>query len=220
MTLDFDALEQAIEAAALEGLNKGARIVTKRAQARAPVRNITGHTYKMRAKTGAELTADFKLMPTSYLRSMSKTGPGAFTQRWKGPKRVGDPISIDQALEYLADYDAGNDSPLSYRGAYDVRSGRANFGSGENVTVGGRLRGEIRPEPAKMVGSKAEAWVISPTPYAKYMEFGSRHNRAHPFLRPALEESRQDIVSAIRSSIARASKKGLGHVEIELAVRL
>ena len=222
MTLDFEALMQAVEAAALEGLTKGAEIVSKRAKARAPVRNVTGHKYTMRAKTGAEMKADVKFVtsqPGSWSRQTLRKD-SMFTTRWKGPKRVGDPISIDQALEYLADYDAGNDSPLSSRGAYDVRSGRANFGSGANVTVGGRLRGEIRAEPAKLTGNGAEAWVISPTPYAKYMEFGSRHNRAHPFLRPALEESRQDLVAAIRSSIAKASKKGLGHAEIELAVRL
>ena len=143
-----------------------------------------------------------------------------FKRRWQGPGRVSDPISKDEALEYLADYEAGNDSPLTSRGASDVRTGRANFGSGSEATVGGRLRGEIFATPAKMTGDRAEAWVISPTPYAKYMEFGTRHNRAHPFLRPALEESRQDIASAVRDSVARASKKGLGHVEVELALRL
>ena len=88
------------------------------------------------------------------------------------------------------------------------------------MTVGGRLRGEIFVQPAKLSGSKAEAWVISPTPYAKYMEFGTRHNRAHPYLRPALEESRGDIVAAVRAGIARASRKGFGHVDLELTVRL
>lgn len=226
MTLDFDALMQAVEAGALEGLNRGAQIVSRRAKARAPVRNVTGHTYRMRAKTGAEMKADVKWVtsqPNSWsastLRRDAKAGK-PFGKRWQGPKRVGDPMSIDEALEHLADYDAGNDSPLSRRGASEVRSGLANFGSVGNVTVGGRLRGEIRPVEAKMAGDKAEAWVISPTPYAKYMEFGSRHNRAHPFLRPALEESRQDIVAAVRKGIARASKKGLGHAQIELAVRL
>jgi len=222
MTLDFDALMQAVEAGALEGLTKGAQIVERRAKARAPVRNITGHAYRMRAKTGAEMKADVKWVtnqPGSWSRQTLRRD-STFKQRWSGPKRVGDPMSIDKALEALADYDAGNDSPLSARGASDVRTGRANFGSVGNVTVGGRLRGEIRHEPAKMAGDRAEAWVISPTPYAKYMEFGSRHNRAHPFLRPALEESRADIVAAIRNSVARASKKGLGHVGIELAVKL
>jgi HK97 gp10 family phage protein len=220
MTLDFDALYQAVVQGAAEGLSKGAQIVARRARQRAPVRNIFGHSYKMRAKTGAELTADFKAVPTSAIKAMSEGGTGHFTQRWMGPKRVGDPTDLDTAMEHLALYEANDNTPLTRHGAYEVRSGRADFGSGESVTVGGRLRGEISASPAAMSGDGAEAWVISPTPYAKYMEFGTRHNRAHPYLRPALEESRQDIVTAVRRGVARASKKGLGHVEVELALRL
>ncbi len=218
--LDFDTIQKSILEGAVQGLNKGALTVLRRAKARAPVRNIFGHSYQFRAKTEAELTADFKALPSKALQAMSSEGPGMFTQRWKGPKRVADPTDMDTAMEHLSLYEANDETPLTRQGAYDIRSGRANFGSGKAMTVGGRLRGEIFVRPAKLSGSKAEAWVISPTPYAKYMEFGTRHNRAHPFLRPALEESRNDIVAAVKAGIAEASRKGFGHAELEIVVRL
>jgi HK97 gp10 family phage protein len=223
MTLDFDAIEKAVFEGAVKGLNRGARIVSRRAKQRAPVRNIFGHSYRMRAKTRSELTADLNFVtsqPGSHSRQALLRNPGMFKTRWEGPKHVGSPTALDLAMEYLRDYENDNDSPLTSRGAYEVRSGRANFGSGKNTTVGGRLRGEIFAQPAKPTGETAEAWVISPTPYAKYQEFGTRHNRAHPFLRPALEESRGDILTAVREGIARASKKGFGHAKINVVVKL
>jgi len=72
--------------------------------------------------------------------------------------------------------------------------------------VGGRLRGEIYSIPAD--ASKATrtgviwAYVVSPTEYAKHQEFGTRHNRAHPFLRPALYDSRRYLGEAVRRSVA------------------
>ena len=219
MTLDWAALEKAVLEGARDGLTNAARVVERRAKARAPVRNIYGHSYVMRPKTRSELTTDLNFVSTKATRRSFRESQ-TFRQRWKGPKRVADPTSIDLAMEYLADYENDNDSPLTRQGAYEVRSGRANFGSGKDVTVGGRLRGEIFTRPAKMVGEKAEASVISPTPYAKYQEFGTRHNRAHPFLRPALEESREDIRKAVAKSVDRASRKGLGNAQLEIVVRL
>ena len=66
----------------------------------------------------------------------------------------------------------------------------------------------------------AEAWVISPTEYARYQEFGTRHNRAHPFLRPAAEESREEVVGLIADAVREASRTGGSSMDIEIVVRL
>jgi len=63
----------------------------------------------------------------------------------------------------------------------------------------GRLRAEVHAEPAAG-GPTLIARVVSPTPYAKYQEFGTRHNRAQPYLRPALAAAR----SAFRARLAKA----------------
>lgn len=225
--IDFDRLEQDILEGAAAGLYKGAKLVARRAKQRAPVRNIFGNTYRFRAKTGDELTADFAAVPTSALAAMAEKGPGRFLTRWQGPKRVRADMERrewESAQELLAAYEAGEDSPLTRQGAHEIRSGRANFHSvreGSAVTVGGRLRGEIRALKPSGSGDVLEAWVISPTPYAKYMEFGTRHNRAHPYLRPALEESHEDIRSLVSREVAQAAKKAAGkrvNVDIRLVL--
>jgi len=66
----------------------------------------------------------------------------------------------------------------------------------------GRLRAEVHAEPAAG-GPVFVARVVSPTPYAKYQEFGTRHNRAQPYLRPALAAQR----SAYRARLAKAIGK-------------
>ena len=224
--LDFDSLTQAVLDGAQEGLGQAARIVVQRAKQRAPVRNIFGHQYQFRPKTAEELVADLKSLPTETLEDMMSTGPGRFATRWVGPKRVRPDWSErtwEAAQEHLALYEAGDETPLTRQGAHEIRSGRANFHTvreGGQVTVGGRLKGEIYSTKVHRMGSSAEVMVISPTKYAKYMEFGTRHNRAFPYLRPALEESRADIVARVSSAVANASKKGLGNAELEINVRL
>lgn len=90
-------------------------------------------------------------------------------------------------------------TPLTSRGRFELRSGRANVFSNGQATLGGRLRNEITSEPATgeviFVGR-----VISPTPYAKYVEFGTRHARAQPYLRPAVASQR----NAFRERLTRA----------------
>jgi HK97 gp10 family phage protein len=75
--------------------------------------------------------------------------------------------------------------------------------------LGGRLRGEIYTIKASAEGRVIKAMVVSPTEYAKYQEFGTRHHPAHPFLRPAAEESSGQVVKAVRTSISPALAAGV-----------
>lgn len=58
------------------------------------------------------------------------------------------------------------------------------------TTFGGRLRDEIYTTDVRDTGKTLVGWVVSPTYYAKYQEYGTAHNRAHPYMRPALYRMR------------------------------
>jgi len=115
---------------------------------------------------------------------------------------------------------------LSSRGRYEafgrVGPGGKRAGRGravktagvEGEMVGGRLRDGITIIPAKRNGTMVYGFVqaVATDPgkkhnYAKDQEFGSRHNRAQPFLRPGLRESKDRIVKMIDPS--KGAQKGL-----------
>jgi len=111
-----------------------------------------------------------------------------------------------------------NEPPPNARGRFEGRSGRATFKApGEPARVGGRLKGELRRVPATYVGGFVWAYVESPTvdpetgyPYPRAQEFGSAHNRPHPFMRPGLHETRSDLVSAVKRHVRAGSQTGVG----------
>ena len=111
---------------------------------------------------------------------------------------------------------ASSQANLSRRGRYEVRTMRA-FHEGD---VGGRLRDEIYATDAMVEGNRVSVRVISPTPYAKYQEFGTRHNAAHPFLRPALEESRANVVGQISAAIGRGIRAPIGRTNVNVRVHI
>lgn len=87
---------------------------------------------------------------------------------------------------------------------YDTESFTVGVGP---TTLGGALRDSIRMIPAS-AGQypNIEGWVVAgggEVDYAKYQELGTRHNPAHPFLRPRLPEWRQSLPDALRRSFGR-----------------
>jgi hypothetical protein len=87
----------------------------------------------------------------------------------------------------------GTSDLLSQRGRYEVMSGRAKTGVGPgDLEIGGTLRDSIHIEgPFASKGGfygfvTAFAENEKGLNYGYFMEFGSRHNRPHPFMRPAL----------------------------------
>lgn len=221
--INFEAIGQAIFDSAVRALGEGAQIVAIRAKARAPVRRLFADgDYRVRFKSISEVEAD------RGLRASLGLGP----ERTRGPYRARTTFGAHPPVHWrerrstaaaalLESYqEAPASAMLTSRGAYEVRTKRASFSTWQHLKVGGRLRGEIYATAPKVMGSRAEAWVISPTPYAKYMEFGTRHNAAHPYLRPALEESRSEIVSRIAAAVKEAARTQGSNTEIEIAVRL
>jgi hypothetical protein len=107
---------------------------------------------------------------------------------------------------------------LTSRGRYEVKSGRATFKTphSSQERIGGRLKGELRVVPAVYVGGFVWAYVESPTvdpetgyPYPRAQEFGSAHNRPHPFMRPGLHETRSDFVNAVKRHVRAGSQAGV-----------
>jgi HK97 gp10 family phage protein len=81
----------------------------------------------------------------------------------------------------------------------------------------GRLRDEITAVPAESSeGSHFEAHVISPAPYSVFQEYGTGHNKPHPFLRPALHESHQEVTNLVRSGVRRAIRGVKAKERVEL----
>lgn len=63
--------------------------------------------------------------------------------------------------------------------------------SSGRTTLGGRLREEIYATGVRDTGGTVSGWVVSPTSYAIYQEYGTSRHRAQPYMRPALYRMRQ-----------------------------
>ena len=239
--INLEELQEAIFQAAVHGLDLGARRVATLARAKAPVRHIfAGGGYHIRHKSideieGERSVRDRALRTASPRQTVVQPGdvPGVWLKRsigrkppvhWKERR-----LSAAQALLEL--YDAqearqrsagivGHKTVLDRRGAYEVRTMRAQFTTWGHAGIGGRLRGSISAKPATASKTTAEAWVIATAPYAKFQEFGTRHNAARPFLRPAAEESRNEVVRLIADAVREAARTGGSSTEIEIVVRI
>lgn len=110
----------------------------------------------------------------------------------------------------------------------DAMTGRGKYEAGINVTrgaqhagravvmnpetgrlqVGGRLKHSIKSVKASLdQGSLLTYWVDSPTYYTRYVEFGTRHAHAQPFLRPAVGAVREQMRDRIKRAIARSVRR-------------
>jgi hypothetical protein len=163
------------------------------------------------------------------LRSRSPDDHGVMRDGVPVMRRFADGSIATDSVIHPNDY-------LTGRGRYEVRSGRAlhrDVAKGgfdvvggklvRNVTepgvqrVGGRLRDSIDIIPPSLEVGGAALWgyVVSPVRYSKPQEFGAssaRHsNRAHPFMRPALYESRKELASRVRREL---SGLRLGSLEV------
>lgn len=203
---NLQAIGTSVKIGAVAALNRGASLVEERARQLAPVRKIfDGGTRRIRFKTYSEVKADrairrriglgreYVAAPRTRLRS--RRGMGKAKTSTLNTANANVPLDRIRSGETLANPVAV--MRLSRHGRYEVKSGRSTH----EGFVGGRLRAEITAVGATGEGSRYKARVISPTPYAKYQEFGTRHNAAHPYLRPALHETRGAVVSGIRQTV-------------------
>jgi len=166
------------------GINQTVDEATDIARQRAPVRKVfVGSVGRATLQTHVEVAAE------ATLRRTVGAGPGPVrVQRTAASK-----VHSTMALRELSRGNLVINTPLTARGRYELKTGRANFRSPRGrTTLGGRLRGEIHAVPARG-GPTWVAKVVSPTPYAKYVEFGTRHARSQPYMRPALAQVRESF---------------------------
>ena len=174
------------------GLNATAAEALEIAQQKAPVRKtFKGNVGAASLQSGIEAAAE------AQLRRDIGIGPGPVrTQR-----TAGSAVHSIMSYRQLTGGQLGSGAPqLTSRGRNELRSGRANFTGPGGTTLGGRLRGEIHMVPAEGGGPRWVAKVVSPTRYAKYVEFGTRHSRAQPYLRPALSQVRESFRERMRAA--------------------
>ena len=123
---------------------------------------------------------------------------------------------------------------LSSRGRYElghvrgVNKGRFEAGAQMPDTLGGRLKSGIKTVMPEQRGLIVQGFVVSEAvdpstghDYTADQEFGTRHNRAHPYMRPATAESRARIVDLQRGTVARELKKvnvGVGSIPVRITL--
>ena len=222
----FARIDEAGRLAAASALSDAALQVSELAKTKAPVRKVFGDEgERLRLKTVEEIEGDREIrrrlglgperthiMPPSIV---IRAVPMRLADRRVVMAHVitgtGGRATVGYLMRSAAAFKA-----LDRRGRYELRVGRAVH----NGSLGGRLRDEIYATKAETNGRVMHARVVSPTPYAKYQEFGTRHNPAHPYLRPALHEAsgrvRQEIGKRVRSEAARA----VGSVFIDATVKM
>jgi HK97 gp10 family phage protein len=195
--LDWAALQAAAVRGAAAGAKAAADLVAASAKNKAPVRrifSIQDQQVGTRLKTEDEIHADAGLRQRLGMRSENAYlyPPSIVTER---------------AQQYLTHRTIGaiDMAALSRRGSYEVKSQRA----AHKNQIGGRLRDEITVTEVMVDGNHVHVDVISPTSYAKQQEMGNRHNPAHPYLRPALYEGKDEARSIIAAAVVASARTGL-----------
>jgi HK97 gp10 family phage protein len=161
-----------------------------------PEDSVRGHPNSLipvRKKGKWRITGDFRKFDGGSVSGLANVSAVTQTRGIGGRRTISNVLSVNASslLTSAGRYEvarakkAGQDTPL-YKGR-----------------VGGRLRGELRVSEQEKTGTEIWYYIESPTPYAKYQEFGTSRHRAQPFLRPALYESR----GALRYEVRRAVDK-------------
>lgn len=192
MTFDWATFERAGIEGAIGAINRGVDRIAARAKDKAPVRRVfQGQDEKVRyrLKSISEIEADRTVR--------RRLGLGPEGTHLFPPLKV---IRRAPQLLHLRGLPV-DESLLNRRGRYELKSGRAV----DQDQLGGRLRREIEAIHATLDGRVIRARVISPTPYAKYQEYGTRHNAAHSYLRPAGHESVGEIRTDVAVSVVQAA---------------
>lgn len=97
---------------------------------------------------------------------------------------------------------AGTSAIYTQRFVVEDKSGRIRHGS--RSTLGGRLRGEIHGERLGTIGGRIVYAIISPTPYAKFVELPTSRTAEQPYLRPTLKALRTSFKRRVFNNLKRA----------------
>lgn len=119
---------------------------------------------------------------------------------------------------YSLQNDPGGET-LNARGRWELRhahklglKGAAYKTKGGRYQLGGRLKGEIEVRKASAREAVIQGSVVSPTYYARFVEFGTRHAAAQPYMRPALAKVRESFRQDLAHAIEKRGKMKRRHV--------
>lgn len=129
------------------------------------------------------------------------------TQQFRANVRVAAFKGLVRATEHVRNEVVRLLTSSSHSGRTYIRRGVAHQASAPGeppATDTGRLVGSIRTEydEAQMVGR-----VIASTKYAAMLEFGTQRMEPRPFMRPALENSHDEIVNDIKTDVMAVVKE-------------
>lgn len=215
----FEGIKRAGINAAVEALSQGGIAIQDRAKELAPVRKVftsQDSSYSTRLKSISEIEGDRKMR--------RNLGLGA-ESAWINP-----PSTVERRAPQLLSLRGvtpgthtmerpSAQQRLTRRGRYELHSGRSITARSQ---LGGTLRDEIQALEVALDGSIIRVIVISPTEYAMFQEYGTRHNPAHPYLRPAFHEEGPKVLARTRSAVFTAANKAAreGSVRFKVAARM
>jgi len=217
--IDLTTLEQASDAALLEVAQRWGNAATALAKRKAPVRKVfegSGAVERIRLKSIEEIETDRSLRrrlglgpeygPLNTKGIAPATTLTHFAPQELGQRRIAGPgrLKLPSAQERL-----------DRRGRYDLKTMRA----AHQGQLGGRLREEIFSTQARIYGHRVTVKVVSPTEYAKYQELGTRHNPAHPYLRPAAHETVEGVRADLKKTMPGVIRGRL-HATIPVVIRI
>ena len=209
MSMNFDAntliakitsrLEGAVEVIATEIAISAAR--------RAPVRKVfKGSAGGTRLQTDIEVAAEATERASMGLAPgavMTQSSPASRIHDFGDLRRIGLEGRIPKGSPGGGRFARRLAHPveLTGRGRWELKSGRAIIKVGGQRFLGGKLKQSIKATGVTQSGAGTFiARVNVGVSYGKYVEFGTKHNRAQPFLRPAIASQRE----AFRSALAKA----------------
>jgi HK97 gp10 family phage protein len=201
--IDWTSVERATLEALIAVGNRWGATAVGIARSKAPVRKVfegqSAHE-RVRLKTMDEIEKDrgirksLGLGPEYGPLNPQRVNPATVLTR-NAPQELGQRrIASPGRLRITAAEDR-----LDRRGRWELSSMRA----AHRGRLGGRLRSEIFSTQARVYGHKVVLELVSPTPYAKYQEFGTRHHPAHPYLRPGAYESTESVRADLRATMPR-----------------
>jgi HK97 gp10 family phage protein len=141
------------------------------------------------------------LEPASGSRSREEAAPLQTVEEYLGVRGRAELARQSRIFQRAESGIAGTGLPA---GRYSSRANSALYSSSTgDTTIGGRLRDEIYRTGVRDTGKTISGWVVSPTPYAKYQEYGTSRHRPQPYMRPALYKAREHLPRLVKAHLGR-----------------
>ena len=191
--IDWGAVEQAGIAAATEAMERGALRVMARAKELAPYRRVSA---EQSAGVRSRIKRASEIEADRGLRERIGLGPESRTARIVTRR----PPQLPGARDVF-----------TRRGRYEIKT----------RLIEQHLRDRIYAERATLDDRIIRARIISPAPYSKFLEFGTGHTPAHPFMRPAAHETRDPLKADVARSVSGAVRSRMsGRIEVTIPLKV